>query len=131
MIVVKILFLLLFVYLAAGTIYLLVIAIAGRFGKLHSYAPSPVKKRIAVIIPSYKEDNIIVHTALAAAKHDYPAELFRVLVVADKLQPDTVAALRQIPVQVLEVDASMKSRSVNAAFGMLNEADFDIAMILD
>ncbi len=132
MVVVQVIFALLFVYLAAGTIYLLVVALAGRFGRLPVFKESlQDKKRIALIIPSYKEDNIIVHTAQEAARHNYPANRFHVLVVADKLQPETVAALRQIPVQVLEVDANMKSRSVNAAFGVLNEADFDIAMILD
>jgi len=130
MIVLYIFFFVLFVYMAAGTLYLLVVAIAGRFGRLPDYGgPVADKKRIAVIIPSYKEDNIIVHTAQEAAAHHYPH--FRVLVVADKLQPETVAALRQVPVQVLEVDANMKSRSVNAAFDVLNAADFDIAMILD
>jgi cellulose synthase/poly-beta-1,6-N-acetylglucosamine synthase-like glycosyltransferase len=132
MIVPYILFLLLFIYLAAGTVYLLVIALAGRFGKLRDYSgPVADKKRIAVIIPSYKEDNIIVHTAQQAAAHHYPGGYFQVLVVADKLQPETVAALRQIPVQVLEVDANMKSRSVNAAFGVLDAGHFDIALILD
>ncbi len=132
MVVVQIIFALLFVYLAAGTLYLLVLALAGRFGRLPDLdGPVDSKKRIAVIIPSYKEDNIIVHTATEAARHNYPAGFFQVLVVADKLQPETVAALRQVPVQVLEVDANMKSRSVNAAFGLLNAADFDIAMILD
>jgi len=132
MIVLYILFLLLFVYLAAGTLYLLVVALAGRFGRLPDYnGPVQEKKRIAVIIPSYKEDNIIVHTAQEAAAHNYPRDRFEVLVVADKLQPETVAALRQVPVRVLEVDANMKSRSVNAAFGVLDERDFEIAMILD
>ena len=132
MIVLYILFFVLFVYLAAGTVYLLVVALAGRFGRLPDYnGPVQERKRIAVIIPSYKEDNIIVHTAQEAAAHQYPGGFFQVLVVADKLQPETVTALRQIPVQVLEVDANMKSRSVNAAFGALDAGAFDIAVILD
>ena len=60
-----------------------------------------------------------------------PVRNFPVLVVADKLQPATVAELRRIPVEVLEVDANMKSRSVNAALYHLDENDFDIALILD
>ncbi|MBS1562727.1 MAG: glycosyltransferase, partial [Bacteroidetes bacterium] len=132
MIVLYILFSVLFVYLAAGTLYLLVVALAGRFGRLPDFGgPVQERKRIAVLIPSYKEDNIIVHTARQAAAHDYPKDKFGVLVIADKLQPETVAALRAIPVRVLEVDVNMKSRSVNAAFGVLDPAEFDIAMILD
>jgi len=131
MIIVKILFLLLFIYLATSIVWLLLIAIAGRFGKLCVYKVNPVKKRIAVIIPSYKEDAIITDTALKASQHNYPRDKFSVLVVADKLQAETVAQLRQIPVQVLEADVNMKSRSVNAAMRYLNENDFDIAVILD
>lgn len=131
MIVVYLLFAVLFFYLAINTCYLLALAIAGRFGRLPQYGVHTAKKRIAVIIPSYKEDNIIVDTATKARAHNYPSGKFTVLVVADKLKPETVAALRQVPVQVLEVDANMKSRSVNAAMHSLNAADFDIAMILD
>src|ERR1700712_2744636 len=115
MIVVKLLFCLLFIYLAISIVYLLVIAIAGRFGKLPSYTVSAHKNRIAVIIPSYKEDAIIVDTASRESQHNYPKDKYTVPVIADKLQPETVLKLRQIPVEVLEVDANMKSRSVNAA----------------
>ena len=131
MIIIKILFLLLFIYLAISTAWLLVISIAGRFGKLRTYKINTAKKRIAVIIPSYKEDAIITDTALKASQHNYPKDKFTVLVVADKLKAETIAQLRRIPVQVLEADVNMKSRSVNAAMHYLNENDFDIAVILD
>ncbi len=129
--VIKLLFCLLFIYLAISIIYLLVIAIAGRFGKLPAYHLSVFKKRIAVIIPSYKEDAVIIDTACKAAAHNYPADKYQVIVVADKLQPETIVRLRQIPVTVLEADVSMKSRSVHAALHFLDADNFDIAMILD
>ena len=131
MIVVNLLFFVLFIYLAASIAYLLVIAIAGRFGRLPQYTTNSIKKNIAIIIPSYKEDNIIVDTARKAAAHNYPAENFTVIVVADKLQPETVMELRQIPVLVIEVDVNMKSRSVHAALEYPFADKFDIAMILD
>lgn len=131
MIVIKLFFVVLFIYLAISIVWLLVLALAGRFGTLRRYTINATKKRIAVIIPSYKEDAIIVDTALQASLHNYPKDKFTVLVVADKLQPETVAQLRSIPVQVLEADMNMKSRSVNAALHYLDENDFDIAVILD
>jgi len=131
MIILNILFLLLFVYLAISILYFLVIAFAGRFGRLRAYGECSGKKNIAVIIPSYKEDAIIVDTARKAAAHNYPAASFRVIVVADKLQPETVAELRSIPVTVLEADLNMKSRSVNAALQYPAAGQFDIAVILD
>lgn len=131
MIVLKLLSCLFFVYLAVSIVYLLVIAVAGRFGKLPVYTTSAHKSRIAVIIPSYKEDGVIIDTALKASLHNYPRDRFSVLVVADKLQPETVMQLRSIPVNVLEADVNMKSRSVHAALQYLDENSFDIAMILD
>ncbi|MEP7278925.1 MAG: glycosyltransferase [Bacteroidota bacterium] len=131
MIVVKLLFFLVFLYLAAGIVYLLVMAIAGRFGRRPLYTTGNHKKRIAVIIPSYKEDDIIIDTARSASQHNYQADRFTVLVVADKLQPETIVQLRQIPVTVLEADVDMKARSMHAALQYLDEDSFDIAMILD
>ncbi|MES1226468.1 MAG: glycosyltransferase family 2 protein, partial [Bacteroidota bacterium] len=131
MIVVKLFFCFLFVYLAVSIAYLLIIAVAGRFGKLKAYSISNNKKRIAVIIPSYKEDAVIVDTARSAAQHNYPKDHFTVIVVADKLQAETIKQLQQIPVLVLEADLNMKSRSVHAALHHLDEKSFDIAMILD
>lgn len=131
MIIVHAVFLILFVYLAANIGWFLVVALAGRYGAFKSYGVAQTKKRIAVIIPSYKEDAIIVDTAEKAAAHNYPADKFNVVVVADKLQPSTVENLRAIPVQVIEVDANMKSRSVNAAMHQLDPVLYDIAVLLD
>ncbi|MFT3936420.1 MAG: glycosyltransferase family 2 protein [Chitinophagaceae bacterium] len=131
MLLIHLLFSILFVYLAASIAYLLIIAIAGKFGHLPVYHSNEVKKNIIVVIPSYKEDNIIVDTARKAASHNYPADKFSILVIADKLQPETVEHLRQIPVRVLEVDANMKSRSVNAGLQSLHPTEFDIAVLLD
>ena len=88
-------------------------------------------KRIAIIIPSYREDAVIIDTALKASQHNYPKDKFSVLVVADKLQPEAIMKLRQLPVEVLEADVNMKSRSVNAAMYYLDQNNFDIAVILD
>ena len=131
MVIINLLFCLLFIYLAVSILYLLVIAIAGKWGKLRAYGLNAAKKNIAVIIPSYREDAIIADTARKAAAHDYPAGKFSVLVVADKLQPATMIQLRQLPVTVLEVDVNMKSRSVHAALNALAADNFDIAVILD
>ncbi len=120
-----------FLYIFVSTCYLLVIAIAGKFGRRKRFSVSSDKKNIAVLIPCYKEDHIILDTAVAAATHNYPKDSFRVLVIADKLQPQTVEKLKQIPVDVLQVDVNMKSRSIHSALNALNEERVDIIMILD
>ena len=133
MIILHVITLLLFVYLAATLLYLFVLAVAGRWGRLRSYATAVKKSRIAVLIPSYREDNIIVHTASQALLQDYPADRYTVTVIADQLKPETIAALRALPVGVVEVvfEKSMKARSLHAAFNQLPADEFDLAMILD
>jgi cellulose synthase/poly-beta-1,6-N-acetylglucosamine synthase-like glycosyltransferase len=121
----------LFIYFSSNTLYLLVLAFCGRFIKGKTFRVQPDKYRIAVLIPCIREDHIIQDTALQAISHDYPVSRFTVTVIADKLQPDSVMALKQIPVDVLEVDLSMKSRSLHAALESPVVADSDIVMILD
>ena len=125
--------LIIFLYLAFSTIYLLILASAGRWAKASLYNTNPSKKRIAVLIPSFKEDHIIIDTAWKAANHNYPKEFFKVLVIADKLKKETIQKLRSVPVEVLEVEfeISMKARSLHDALEFLNKNDYDIAMILD
>ncbi len=130
---IHIFFLILFVYLAIYTLYFFIIAVAGRLHQAPAYSSNPVKKRIAVLIPTYKEDHIIIHTAQKAAGHDYPADHFKVFVAADQLQPETIAQLRAIPVNVLEVkfEMSSKARSLNQLLNHIPEDEYDIAIIID
>jgi cellulose synthase/poly-beta-1,6-N-acetylglucosamine synthase-like glycosyltransferase len=129
----NILFLLVFIYLAGGVMYLLIVSIAGLLRAKKIFLPVPEKKSIAVIIPSYKEDNVIIDTAFQAAMHNYPPGKFKVFVIADQLQRETIMKLKAIPVEVIEVkfDTSTKAKSLNAALNQIAPQEFEIVMILD
>jgi cellulose synthase/poly-beta-1,6-N-acetylglucosamine synthase-like glycosyltransferase len=131
--ILHIFFLFLFIYLSITTIYFLVIAVAGKLYRPVKYGVSANKKRIAVLIPSYKEDDVILSTAQKAKSHDYPASSFEVFVAADQLKPETIERLRGIPVNVLEVkfEISSKARSLNQLLNHVNEEKFEVAIILD
>ncbi len=120
-----------FIYLAANTGYLFIIAVCGRLIPGKKFNSSVEKKTIAVLIPCYREDLIIRDTARQARNHNYPIDLFTVTVIADKLKPETIEALRQIPVNVLPVDLNMKSRSLHAALETKTVMESDVVMILD
>src|SRR5450432_3584255 len=120
-----------FLYLTANTLYLFVIALCGRLIRNKPYQPIADKLQIAVLIPCYKEDHIILDTAGQAKNHNYPGNRFTITVIADKLKAETLEKLRMIPVHVLEVDLNMKARSVHAAFESQYILDADIVMILD
>ena len=131
--IVHIFFLLIFIYLAINTLYFFVIAVGGKLYKPVIYQPNPAKKKIAVLIPSYKEDEVILNTARKARSHNYPAEFFDVFVAADQLKEETIKSLREIPVNVLEVkfEISSKARSLNQLLNFIPEDKYDIAIILD
>jgi cellulose synthase/poly-beta-1,6-N-acetylglucosamine synthase-like glycosyltransferase len=133
MIVIHLLTLLIFLYLFPVLVYLFVLAAAGRFGKLRKYSSHPDKARIALLIPSYKDDSVIVETAKQALTQQYPAHLYTVNVIADQLQPTTILLLKELPINLIEVtlEKSMKARSLNAALQQLKTGNYDLAMILD
>jgi cellulose synthase/poly-beta-1,6-N-acetylglucosamine synthase-like glycosyltransferase len=120
-----------FIYFAANTLYLFVIALCGLVIKGKKFDIQSDKYQIAVIIPCLREDHIIQDTARQAKMHDYPDSRFTVTVIADKLKPESLNELRKIPVNVLEVDLNMKSRSLHAALESPVVASSDIVMILD
>jgi cellulose synthase/poly-beta-1,6-N-acetylglucosamine synthase-like glycosyltransferase len=126
-------FLVLFAYLAFGVVYLLIFSIAGLLRKKITYAFPSDKKSVAVVIPTYKEDNIILDTASRAAMHNYPRQKFEVFIVADSLKAETVEMLRSLAVDVIPVqfEKSTKARSLNVALNTIDEKRFEIVLILD
>jgi cellulose synthase/poly-beta-1,6-N-acetylglucosamine synthase-like glycosyltransferase len=91
-----------------------------------------VKRRIAVLVPAYREDGIILSTANNLLGLDYPADRYRVYIIADSFQKETVEQLGRLPLTVLEVsfEKSTKTKSLNEAFARI-EASYDIALICD
>lgn len=99
--------------------------------KAYFRTPSTKWNKIAVLIPSYKEDSVIVHTAECAQSHNYPSDFFKVFVIADSLQKDTIERLQNTGASILEVSFE-KSTKVRALQFVLNKIEgYDIAVILD
>ncbi len=88
-------------------------------------------KRMAVLLPAYKEDAVIVDSAKRALAQAYPKQAFEVIVIADSLQPGTLQQLRALSVRVIEVsfDVSTKAKALNWALAQLE--GFDVAVVLD
>lgn len=132
MVLLHVILIVLFAYFAFNVGYLLLFAIAGLFRKATSYPAHPIKHKIALLIPAYKEDNVIIDTTRRALEHDYPSSSFEVIVIADRLKPATLEILAQMPVRLHRVafENSTKAKSLKSALNELSD-DFDIAMILD
>ncbi|HEY0611672.1 MAG TPA: glycosyltransferase family 2 protein [Chitinophaga sp.] len=124
-------------YLAGCILYNLILSIAGRMQRKKNlqYLPAATEgpyAKMAILIPAYKEDAIILSTAQSYTRLNYPSEQYEVVVIADSLQPETLQQLRQSGVTVVPVsfDKSTKAKSLNAAFAQLGD-DYDLALICD
>jgi cellulose synthase/poly-beta-1,6-N-acetylglucosamine synthase-like glycosyltransferase len=132
MVVFNIIQIVLLTLLGLATLYILVFSIASLFYKQKQYADNGNLKKIAVLIPGYKEDEVIVEVANSALEQDYPAHLYDVVVIADSFQKETISELKTLPIKVIEVsfDKSTKSKALNKAMATLDR-DYDIAVVLD
>jgi cellulose synthase/poly-beta-1,6-N-acetylglucosamine synthase-like glycosyltransferase len=127
--------LIIFGYLGGCVLYTLLFSVAGKlFPKKMKAMPVVVSyKRIAILIPAYKEDEIIQSTIKSYASLDYPASHYDVVVIADSLLPGTITALREAHAVVIPVTflKSTKAKSLNAAFSQLEDGKYDMAVIAD
>jgi cellulose synthase/poly-beta-1,6-N-acetylglucosamine synthase-like glycosyltransferase len=115
-----------------STLYIFVFAFAGLFYRQRPYAKSPALRKIAVLIPGYKEDEVIIEVAADALNQDYPPDFYDVVIIADSFQEETLLKLRELPIKVIEVkfDKSTKSKALNKAMEQLTD-NYEIAVVLD
>lgn len=90
--------------------------------------------RITILIPSYKEDVIILQTARQALELDYPSDLKHVVVGSDQMKEETVLKLREMgaEVVVMNFEHSTKSKNLLAQMQAQEGAKWpDYFLILD
>ena len=118
--------------LGLATLYIFIFSIASLFYKQKTYSENGNVKTIAVLIPGYKEDEVIVEVAKLALEQDYSAHLFDVVIIADSFKKETLDILKTLPIKLIEVsfEKSTKSKALNKAMAALDR-DYDIAVVLD
>ena len=121
-----------FAYLAWAALYQFTFSFASLFPKKKRPILEDKNRKIAVLIPGYKEDAVIVSVAQAALQQSYPSEHYDVIVIADSFQQDTLDALAQLPIQVVQVsfEKSTKSKALNKTLDQLPDT-YEMAVILD
>jgi cellulose synthase/poly-beta-1,6-N-acetylglucosamine synthase-like glycosyltransferase len=132
MLIINVIQLFLLSILGLATLYIFVFSFAGLFYK-QKYSPEIEKfRKMAVFIPGYKEDDVIISVALEATLQNYPTESYDVIIIADSFHTDTLIELRKFPVRVIEVafEKSTKSKALNKAMEQLAEP-YEVAVILD
>ena len=122
------------IYLVFNVLYLFVSAVAGRFKKPDD---SPVTdstlRRIAVLIPAYKEDGVILNSIEINLQQTYPQELYDLILIADSFQPETLDRLAQYPIKLMTVQfvESTVQKSITYALNSLPQNSYDIVVISD
>jgi cellulose synthase/poly-beta-1,6-N-acetylglucosamine synthase-like glycosyltransferase len=123
---------LVFLNFLLGAVYVFIFALGSLMYRSKKRPPSTRFRSIALLIPAYKEDAVIVEVARQALSHDYPTASFKVVVIADSLQMSTLSELRALPLEVVEVSFtnSTKVKALNSALNTLTD-EYEIAVVLD
>lgn len=123
--------LVLWLYFLYVVSYTFVFSVAGLFYRVRRVPATPAS-RFAVFIPAYKEDAVILDVAQQALNQDYPPNLYRVVIIADSLQQSTIATLRALPIEVIEVSFESSTKVKSLAYAITNlKGSYDYAVILD
>ncbi|MDP5093352.1 MAG: glycosyltransferase family 2 protein [Polaribacter sp.] len=124
--------LILLILLGLATLYIFIFSVASLFYKQKTYNDNGNMKSIAVLVPGYKEDEVIIEVAKLALEQKYPKNLFDVVIIADSFKAETLATLKTLPIKLIEVsfEKSTKSKALNKAMETL-QRDYEIAVVLD
>jgi cellulose synthase/poly-beta-1,6-N-acetylglucosamine synthase-like glycosyltransferase len=118
-------------YFGLSSFYMLLFAFSGKLKRINKdfISKSFLEKSVAIMIPAYKEDLVIIDTVLKTKKIEYSN--YEIVVIADSLKPETLIRLRELNITVIEVsfNESTKVKALNQALGKIT--DFDTALILD
>src|SRR5690606_40015054 len=123
----------LLIYFSYVSAYSFILSSAGLLlYKMPSFKKGNVRNNIAVFIPAYKEDAVILGVTQAALTQNYPKDLYTVIVIADSLKTETLEQLKKLNALTIEVsfEKSTKVRALNKAMQLL-PVSYDYAIILD
>ena len=124
----------LFIIVAATVLYLGVFTIASLFNKNHKSPRTKKQNRIVILIPSYKQDDVIEQTVISILSQAYPQRMFDVVVISDHQEEMTNMRLAQYPITLLTPNFDESTKAKSLQYAILNLPEFkiyDIALILD
>lgn len=119
-------------YSVIASAYLLIMAVASFLRKEKVIARSSNLHRILVLLPVYKEDEVILASARKALLLPYDKSKFDVAVIADSLMGTTTMALKDMGCMVVNMNLTprSKAKAINLALRTI-PAQYDICVILD
>src|SRR5690606_38510356 len=91
----------LFILLAINVAYTFFFVIASFYYKPPKFKKADCKQSFLVLIPSYKEDRMVVECVKSALEQNYPEESYEVAVISDRMSADTNSAIASLGANVI------------------------------
>jgi len=131
-IIIDVLQIVVFSYITISVLNLFIFSFVSLFKYKPHYAENASPKNIALLIPAYREDDVIFEVVNSALSHNYPKDKFDIIVIADSFNKSSIEKLKKLNIILFAKDfkISTKSRALNYALDNLDKK-YDIACILD
>lgn len=123
----------LFFCMGTSVLYLFIFAFASLFKRSDKAGKANKQYRYAILFPAYKEDKVILSSVSTFLKQDYPATLFDVIVISDRMTDETNKRLELSGATVIEASYkdSSKAKALRLAMDTLDESKYDGVVIMD
>ena len=122
----------LYIYFAVCVGYIVIFSVASCFFKSQQYPQSHDFKRFAILIPAYKEDNVILDCIHSVLQQTYPEQLYDVIVVSDGMDDATNHLLyleSRITLLKIQEQESSKAKALRLATEHISYLRYDYVII--
>src|SRR3989339_1084303 len=122
-----------YIITAISVFYVFVFSLSSVIRGGVKYRNATKKMRFLVLIPSYKDDNVIKDSVNSVLACDYPGDKLLTVVISDKMEDTTNEWLLDQPITLFTINPqkSSKAYALNFAIENLEDKNFDIVVILD
>lgn len=116
----------LFFGVTVTTLYLLVFSVASLFTKHTDITKAKRQNRFIVLIPSYKQDQVISQCVISILGQTYPQRMFDVIVISDHQNEMTNMKLAQYPITLLTPNFEKSTKAKSLQYAIMNLPEFKI-----
>ena len=123
-----------FIVLGGFLFHLFLLSVLAAFARKRAVPRALTQRRFAVIIPAHNEEVSIAGTVRSVRGVDYPAELFRVVVIADNCTDATGEIARREGAEVFSrtsVGARSKGHALRWCLDKLDGSDYHAVAVID
>lgn len=123
-----------FAFVAMTVLYFLIFSIASLFKHRNDVKKAKVQNRFIVLIPSYKQDDVIRKTVNSILGQSYPQRMFDIVVISDHQNELVNMQLAQLPITLLTPNFDQSSKAKSLQYAVLNLPKFkiyDAVLVLD